>query len=76
MVRSEGRSWAQKDVVLLVYGEEDGSVKTGQRAVVTSLIRSGEHKIDGMGVMLGVRKVGNEKNWFTPRDKDISKTWS
>lgn len=76
LVRSEGRSWAQKDVVLLVYGEEDGSVKTGQCAVVTSLIRSGEHKIDGMGVMLGVRKMGNEKNWFTPRDKDISKTWS
>lgn len=68
MVRSEGRSWNQKDVVLMVYGEE--------HAVVTSLIRSGEHKSDGMGVMLGVRKVGNEKNWFTPRDKDISKTWS
>lgn len=76
MVRSEGRSWDQKDVELMAYGEEDGSVKAGQHAVVTPLIRSGEHKTDGMGVTLGVRKVGNEKNRFTPRDKDISQTWS
>lgn len=46
----------------MVDNEEEDSVKVGQHAVVTPLIRSGKHKIDVVGVVLGVRKVGNEKN--------------
>lgn len=46
----------------MVDDEKEGSVKVGQHAVVISLIRSGKHKTDGVGVVLGVRKAGNEKN--------------
>lgn len=66
-VRSEGRSWDQQDLVLKVNSEEDGDVKAGQHAAATSPIRRGEHKTDSVGVTLGVRKVGHEKNRVYPQ---------
>lgn len=41
----------------------DGGVEAGQHAAVTALVRTGKHRTGGVGVVLGARKVGNEKNW-------------
>lgn len=36
----------------------DGGVEAG----VTALVRTGKHRTGGVGVVVGVRKVRNEKN--------------